>query len=334
MNDDDLKGCATDCAKPDRADAALGALLGALSGDASGATLEFLGRRPSPEEVTTALSMVGGGVWGTAPGQVTDDGELTMALAQALVGTERYDRRRVAENYRRWYLSRPFDIGRATSNALGVGEPGNPELADVLAGAARHLNSESQANGSLMRASALGVWSARVDVEEASLAARSDAALTHPHPVCGWAGAAYVVAIRYLVLHPGDAEGAMATAVEVLRAPEAIDVLEWIGAARRGDLPSCHPNAGHVRIAFIHAFHHLNARTPYLSALRSTLSLGGDTDTNACIVGGLVGALHGARGIPEPMLRAVLECDTSLGRPRPGWLSTRSAEMLASRLTD
>ena len=55
---------------------ARGALLGAFIGDASGATLEFLDRKPSAEDVERALSMVGGGCWRVAPGQITDDGEL------------------------------------------------------------------------------------------------------------------------------------------------------------------------------------------------------------------------------------------------------------------
>jgi hypothetical protein len=42
---------------------ARGALLGAFVGDASGATLEFLGRKSSNEDVERALSMVGGGCW-------------------------------------------------------------------------------------------------------------------------------------------------------------------------------------------------------------------------------------------------------------------------------
>jgi ADP-ribosylglycohydrolase len=50
---------------------------------------------------------------------------------------------------------------------------------------------------------------------------------------------------------------------------------------------------------------------------------GGDTDTNACIVGGLVGALHGEPGVPHSMAEAVMSCDTAKGRPRPAWLQTR-----------
>lgn len=65
---------------------ARGSIIGALSGDAAGATLEFIERRPTGDEVKRAMRMVGGGVWRTAPGQVTDDGELTLALAHSLAG--------------------------------------------------------------------------------------------------------------------------------------------------------------------------------------------------------------------------------------------------------
>jgi ADP-ribosylglycohydrolase len=65
-------------------DAGLGCLLGACVGDAAGATLEFLGHKPTPDEVEGAITMSGGGVWGLSPGQITDDGELTLALALAL----------------------------------------------------------------------------------------------------------------------------------------------------------------------------------------------------------------------------------------------------------
>lgn len=77
---------------------AQGCLIGAFIGDAAGARLEFLGRKPSGFELDDALAMKGGGVFGVAPGQVTDDGELTIALSRALVGERAYPREKVAVN--------------------------------------------------------------------------------------------------------------------------------------------------------------------------------------------------------------------------------------------
>ena len=64
----------------------LGALYGHAYGDASGARLEFIGHLPSQKEVNDAMSLKGGGVWNVAPGQTTDDTELTLQLLKALTG--------------------------------------------------------------------------------------------------------------------------------------------------------------------------------------------------------------------------------------------------------
>ena len=186
-----------------------------------------------------------------------------------------------------------------------------------------------------MRASALGIWSVRRTVQEAVAAARTDACLTHPNLTCQWASAAYVVAIRHLLLHPGDGVGAFSAAQLVLNVtPDdgIIEVQSWLIDAAQGNLPGCYPHAGFVRIAFTHAFHHLCCGTSFVDALRQALSGGGDTDTNACIVGGLVGARVGFAAILEQMSRAVLECDTAKGRPRPPWLQTRDALTVVTQL--
>jgi hypothetical protein len=57
-------------------------------------------------------------------------------------------------------------------------------------------------------------------------------------------------------------------------------------------------------------------------ALADTLLMGGDTDTNACIVGGLVGAYRGitklmASEASKKLVYPVLMCDPSLGQQRP-----------------
>lgn len=305
-----------------------GTLIGALAGDAAGATLEFLGRKPTPSEVEKAMRMVGGGVHGTAPGQVTDDGELTMALAHSLSGANRYDPNRAVHFYRKWYLSRPFDIGNATTAALRHGDVDSPTLADEVMKNASRYNSESKANGSLMRVSALGAWSAGVSFADAVMAARMDAQLTHPNPSCQWAGVAYVVAIRHLMLNPSDAQGAFLAAETALDSADAEEVRSWLADAKHGNLPDFHPMTGFVRIGFTHAFYHLARNSSYIDAISMTLLGGGDTDTNACIVGGMVGALHGIQAIPEPMRSAVTRCDTSKGRHRPEWLHTTKIEEL------
>lgn len=279
---------------------AQGALLGAFIGDAAGATLEFIGHRPSAAEVANALTLCGAGVFKLAPGQITDDGELAVALGRALAGERSYPLEAVAESYRAWAASPPFDIGQATSAALrGRKEETESAAACVARHAAAH-NMASKANGALMRASPLGIWSARQPFETAVAAARADARLTHPNPSCQWANAAYVAAIRHLLLDVEDGAGAFQDAQMALDGASdegADEVRAWLADAERAHLPACHPQAGFVRIAFTHAFHHLLRATSFAGALEQVLGAGGDTDTNACIVGALVGARVGISGI-------------------------------------
>ena len=49
-------------------------------------------------------------------------------------------------------------------------------------------------------------------------------------------------------------------------------------------------------------------------AMEQIMRLGGDTDTNACIVGAAVGAFVTADHLPQGKLQKVLECDIRQGK--------------------
>jgi ADP-ribosyl-[dinitrogen reductase] hydrolase len=305
-------------------DVGRGCLLGALAGDAAGATLEFPGRHPDDADVDLALRMVGGGPLHTAPGQITDDGELSLCLARALAGATAFSIEQVAVEYLAWLRSDPFDIGNATTNGLSgwlAAAPGR--VHEGMWRAAAERNADSKANGALMRATPLGVWGWRLTEEDLVAAASADSRLTHPDATCQHASAVYCLAIRHLVLNPGDGAGAFDTAKRWAGRLGTDEIVEWLGLAENDVDAGYHPHAGFVKYGFVHAFRHLHLGTPYPDALRETLLGGGDTDTNACIVGGLVGALHGDPGIPRSLVEAVMSCDTAKGRPRPAWLQTR-----------
>jgi hypothetical protein len=132
---------------------------------------------------------------------------------------------------------------------------------------------------------------------------------------------------------PGDAARALDAANAWVRANACGEVKVWLDEALGGVVVPYEPMIGFVRIAFTHAFRHLAKGSSYVEALRETLAGGGDTDTNACIVGGLLGARWGADAIPIAMRAAVLGCDTAKGRvPRPDELHPRAAPSLVCSL--
>ena len=274
---------------------AQGCLLGQIAGDNLGALVEFC----TAAEIA-ALHPDGprlledGGRWSLLAGQPTDDSEMALALARAVVAAGTYDGGKVLDAYRAWYRSDPFDVGDTTRAAL-VG----------------YLVADSQSNGSLMRASPLGVLAWPLPPEEAAALARADAALTHPHPVCGDATAAFVVAAAHAVRH-GDARGAWEAARAWARGAASLPVREALDRAAR-EAPVCDDSSqGWVLVTLQAAFHALLHAPSLEEGVVATVRRGGDTDTNAAVAGALLGAVHGRPALPAQWREAVLSC-----RPHP-----------------
>ena len=297
-----------------------GCVLGALLGDACGTSLEFLGRPPTQEEVKLALEMNGGGYFEIASGQYTDDGEMTAALLDTIRACGgRYEPIEVAKTYRRWLLSLPFDIRNATRIALNGGGVLDPDLPEQMMQRAKHHNYESKTNGSMMRATPLAIAAARLSEEMAIDMVARDVGLTHPNPVCVVSTTAYVLAIRQLILQFMDDQGALNIVARYLQKTNT-EVYGWYEDAMRGDLPPAYPIPESVRYPFTYAMYHLKHETRYFEAIQHTLMMGGDTNTNACIVGGMVGAYHGHPLLPSILMRRLLRCNTKQGnqhRPEP-----------------
>lgn len=87
-------------------------------------------------------------------------------------------------------------------------------------------------------------------------------------------------------------------------------------------------NMASCRHGFTLAFYfllRLKEGCTYELAVRETIRQGGDTDTNACIVGAMVAAALGYDSIPEHMRNLVLEfdCVNATKLKRPDYLSIK-----------
>ena len=81
-----------------------------------------------------------------------------------------------------------------------------------------------------------------------------------------------------------------------------------------------------------HLCRHLHLQSSYRQAIEDTLSRGGDTDTNAAIVGGMIGALHGVNKISEHLRSKVFSRDPAQGNPRPEFLHPGQVPSMAKQL--
>jgi ADP-ribosylglycohydrolase/fructose-1,6-bisphosphatase/inositol monophosphatase family enzyme len=286
-----------------------GCLFGQVAGDSLGSLVEFATAHEIAERHPGGPRLLeDGGVWGTLAGQPTDDSEMALALARAIVADGRYDPQSALLAYRQWYRSAPFDVGSTTRAAL-VG----------------YLMGESQANGSLMRVSPLAVFAHALSPAHAAALARDDSALTHPNPVCRDAVAAFVVAAAHAIRTGAGARAAYRAATDWARGPEvAAPVLDTLLAADAAPPVCDRESPGWVLIALRNAFHELLHAESLEEGVVRTVRRGGDTDTNAAIAGALLGAVHGREAVPAQWRQAILSCRphplrAKHARPMPSW---------------
>ncbi len=324
-------------------DRACGAMLGMIAGDSLGSLVEF----EAPGEIARAYPGGGpreledGGTWGTLAGQPTDDSELGIILARAILRAGRYDPAEAARAYAFWHGSRPFDEGRTTRAAF---QPAWRELSagrenDAIAAASRAgalTASGSEANGALMRLAPLAIHLHARDDDSIAAAAMEDAGLSHASPVCLAANAAFAVALAALVRGESRTE-AIARARAALPALEgggtvSDAIAEGVSAGPPDDMTV---NQGWVLLALRNAFARLAADEGVREGVIRTVAMGGDTDTNASIAGALLGAADGAEALPPGWRAAILSCRPLPGscrRPRPEPFWPVDALRLAERL--
>lgn len=278
-----------------------GSLYGVCVGDAIGATLEFLGHLPTDSEIESAVDMMGGGALRLVPGQVTDDSEMMICLLHSIV-----EDKPAIIYYKKWYNSKPIDIGNTCSRAL----------------AGMSLNTESKANGALMRCAPIGALNSKLMADEIAIKAMVDAKLTHPNMTCQYGNAVYCIAIARLVA--GDSHLVAFETAKNWLGNKNSELTEWLNESMKKKLvidPT--NNIGFMKYGFIMAFWHLYHNTDFMPAIIDTIRRGGDTDTNAAIVGGLIGA-------NKPHF--IFSQNVFDANRRPEWLSPSAIKPLLQRL--
>ena len=262
--------------------------------------------------------------------QVGADIEMALCMARALAGHPADGRLPVADLIREYVawsqppsgFAPPAGHGQTIRRALkimqhGLREGNSPQqmLADIAKGTAaeeERTGMPACSNGALMRALPLAIWGHLLPTSQLAACARQEAALTHPSSQPGCAVAAYDVAIAHLIRCPGDGAGALQAATTWADAlPDNSAVQSWLReAAGMTDLRGEEGlySVEWAKWPFQLAFMHLRLGTGYEAGLRATLATGGEPSTNAAIVGGMLGALHGANAVPEQLIAAARDC--------------------------
>ncbi|MCL5967242.1 MAG: ADP-ribosylglycohydrolase family protein [Firmicutes bacterium] len=305
------------CVSAERLSRAEGALWGECAGDALGSVVEFLSaadvRAAFPEGLR---DLIASPVHGTQAGQPTDDSELAFALADSLIirGPEGYHPETAASQYLSWWTSNPFDCGHTIAQAVTAMADAARRGESLARAAGRQAKAESQANGALMRHVSLGIWGWDLPEDHLLAAVREDTCLTHPHRVCQEASTAFALAVAGSIREGWDGEAAWRAA------------LGW--HRRSGEeyaVRSCLEQAvvrppdtfgGWVLNALQNAFYQATHAPTLLAGIEATVMQGADADTNACVAGALLGAIHGHTAIPASWRDVMTSCRPDRDSPR------------------
>lgn len=341
----------------------LGAIFGAICGDVCGATLEFTGfddKNIALDKANNALKLLGGGIHSVGEGQATDDTEMLICLFKSLFDetNETNDSLNfdsilstIAKNYIDWYNSEPFDIGltilgplqyvidnyninNSKQNLETNVEINTENITKYqnMINYAKKYNYTSKSNGSLMRAVPWGIFYSIYGDSIISLI-KTEVSLTHSNELCQEVSVIYAMAIGYLINNNQDISGVFKIVEEYINTLENSDnkyeLQDYLRIIKTNNLPSefnTRKNGGYVKYGFVLAFWHLYNNHSYIESITDVLARGGDTDTNACIVGGLLGACYGFSTIPNNIVEKVLNYDYEInnGHKRPEWLHPKT----------
>lgn len=276
-----------------------GGLYGLLIGDALGVPYEFhpasaipprdLIDMTPPARFRRAHAKVKPGTW-------SDDGALALCLLASLLEKDGLDLVDLAGKFLNWctsgYLAvdgRGFGIGIQTSLAfenLKSGIP--PETAGPC-------DVESNGNGSLMRSLPLALWHRGSDQDLVGLA-HSQSLVTHGHEHSQVCCALYsLVAKRLLEGQTMNAawERAQEDLATLYHDSPYAAALEFVQSVKAHQ-----PQGSAYVVDSLWSAKSACQESTYAGVVKAAIALGNDTDTTACIAGGLAGIHFGFDAIP------------------------------------
>lgn len=307
-----------------------GCLLGTAVGDALGLPYEGL----SPQRAARWLGEPDRYRFCFGRGMVSDDTEHACIVAQTLISVgddPSAFARELTRRLRWWLLGMPAGIGWATLRAAlwswcGV----SPDRSGVF----------SAGNGPAMRSAILGL--AVDDEESRQQLVRASTRLTHTDPKAEIGARAVAWAARWARDHEKvdatEFAERLRDALRDLPAAEFLTLLDRVlTSCHRGEsTPAFAETLGlsrgvsgymyHTVPVVLHAW--LTHPRDYRAAVMTVIRCGGDADTTAAIVGGIVGSAVGESGIPVAWLTGLCEWPRTVP-----WLRRLASTLVAARTT-
>lgn len=279
-----------------------GAIYGLLVGDAVGVPYEFnlSEQLPTYDQIDMITPVNFQKTYPRIPfGTWSDDGAQALCLLDSLLFKQQLDQRdlmnRICNWYQHGYMAVDFDVfdvGIQTTMAI------NLYLNNVPLEKVAKNDEMSNGNGSLMRVLPLALWHQGTD-EELIQDAYAQSHITHAHLRSKVCCALYCLWAR-AILNGLDINAGWEQAVAILRKyyQDKAEDLEQLEFHIRPDEVGTHTGSGYVVDCLKSAKFALQQPT-YQDVIKTAISLGRDTDTTACVAGGIAGLYYGFEAIPK-----------------------------------
>lgn len=276
-----------------------GGLIGLLVGDALGVPYEFHRPHDIPPKAQIEFQPPPGYARAhrTVPlGTWSDDSAQALCLLASLLECGQFDADDLGHRLVRWqdegYLavdSHVFDIGITTSRALAAIKRGVP---------AQEAGPSSQydnGSGSLMRVLPLALWHAGTDAELVH-DAHEQSRVTHGHPRLLACCALYCLWARYILQGSASPwEEAVSVLRSIYRGEKTLT--EELEQSVRPDDFTPGTGSGYV-VDSLRSARWVMQGAGYEQVVKAAVALGNDTDTTACIAGGIAGLTCGRDYVP------------------------------------
>jgi ADP-ribosylglycohydrolase len=298
-----------------------GGIWGLLVGDALGVPYEFHPPEDLPPHPAIEMTPPAGFCRAHAqvpPGTWSDDGAQALALLASLLDCGHFDSadfaRRLVAWYEQGYLAVDnivFDVGIQTSQAIRALIDGTP------AQSAGPSHERANGNGSLMRVLPLALWHRGSDADLVH-DAHAQSQVTHGHLRSQVCCALYCLWARAILADQTDPWRHAVTTLRAIYGAGSPALAELEVHLQPDDSPAGQ-GSGYV-VDCLQSARMAVAQGDYETVVKSAIALGHDTDTTACVAGGIAGMRDGVAAIParwtqalrgkelvEPLLRRLLQ---------------------------
>ena len=277
----------------------VGTLLGLACGDALGGPVEFLHRDEIAARFPTGINeFIGGGWLDLDPGEVTDDTQQALILAESLTNNG-LDLDRFAAGLIAWFRSNPKDVGNTTRIALEALAAGTAPLDAGAAALAARGERSAAANGAVMRCAPVALRFRR-DPDRLVRASLDSARVTHAEGRASWGTVAVNQAITHL-LGGGAIADAPAAAVVGIPNSEVREAVRDAAGRQRDEVRS----GGYVLETIGASFWSLLNAGSAREAIELAVAFGDDADSTAAVTGALAGAAYGVSALPTTWVETV-----------------------------